>query len=334
MIQDLKVTVAVPIYGVEAYIERCATSLFEQTYENIEYIFVNDCTKDNSLRLLEKVMEKYPNRKPQVKIINHRVNRGLGAARNTALEYASGEFIMWVDSDDYIHKETVEKCCCNQHLTNADIISFGCYILSQNQTKRLHIAVYDNPIEFSLALFMRKTHGAVWGRLIRKQLYLDHNIRVKEGINMGEDFQVMPRLSYFANSISFIDEPLYYYDCSSASSYTNLYSKEKFTQDWESFDIIKNFFAQFNHKYDKEIYLAELKVIITDFVFSARYKDIDYYYHESRKRLGQINRKYWSFYSIPERLLLVLSRNRQIMSIYANVATNIKHFIENFYYRR
>lgn len=333
MIEDLKVTIAVPVYGVEAYIERCAVSLFEQTYGNIEYVFVNDCTKDNSIQVLKRVIEKYPSRKPYVKIINHEVNRGLGAARNTALQNASGEFIMWVDSDDYIHKKIVEKCCTTQHLTNADIVSCGCRVLLHNQTKCLHITAYCDPIDFSLALFMRKTHGAVWGRLIRKQLYVDNNIRVKDGINMGEDFQVMPKLAYFSKIVSFIDEPLYYYDCSLLSSYTNLYSKVKFLQDWESFDIVKKFFTQFG-KYDKEINLAELKVIITDFVFSARYKEIDYYYYESLKRLNLIDRGYWSYFSIPERLLLFLSSNRQVMSFYANITTSIKHLIEKFYYKR
>ena len=63
-----KVSVVIPVYGVEKYIERCARSLFEQTYDNIEYIFVDDCTKDRSIEILQKVLEDYPNRKNQVKI--------------------------------------------------------------------------------------------------------------------------------------------------------------------------------------------------------------------------------------------------------------------------
>ena len=87
MKQEIKVTVAVPIYGVEKYIERCAVSLFEQTYSNIEYIFVNDCTCDNSMGILKSILDKYPERKKQVKIIVHEQNKGLGAARNTAIKY-------------------------------------------------------------------------------------------------------------------------------------------------------------------------------------------------------------------------------------------------------
>lgn len=72
----LKVSIAIPVYGVEKFIERCACSVFEQTYKNIEYLFVNDCTKDKSIEILQSVIKKYPHREPHVKIINHGVNRG------------------------------------------------------------------------------------------------------------------------------------------------------------------------------------------------------------------------------------------------------------------
>ena len=97
-----QVSILVPVYGVEKYIERCARSLFEQTYENLEYIFVNDCTPDKSMEILMRVMEDYPNRKGNVRIFHHEHNRGLSAARNTALDAATSPFVTHVDSDDYL----------------------------------------------------------------------------------------------------------------------------------------------------------------------------------------------------------------------------------------
>ena len=79
--QDIKVSVCTPVYGVEAFIERCARSLFTQSYKNIEYIFVNDCTPDRSMEVLQQVLSDYPERKDSVKIVNHKTNRGLVAAR-------------------------------------------------------------------------------------------------------------------------------------------------------------------------------------------------------------------------------------------------------------
>ena len=75
------VSVLVPIYGVEEYIEKCTRSLFEQTYDNIEYVFVDDCTTDNSIIVLRNVLENYPKRKGHVKIVKHAQNKGLSGAK-------------------------------------------------------------------------------------------------------------------------------------------------------------------------------------------------------------------------------------------------------------
>ena len=87
------VSVIVPIYGVEPYIEKCARSLFEQSLENMEFIFVNDCTPDKSVEILRQVIEEYPRRYLQIQIIEHEENRGLAMARNSGLLIAKGEIL-------------------------------------------------------------------------------------------------------------------------------------------------------------------------------------------------------------------------------------------------
>ena len=100
---EILLSVLVPIYGVEKYIERCATSLFEQTLQDhIEFIFVNDCTKDNSVVKLLNLLKKYPHRISQVKLLEHSRNRGLAASRQTALNHATGDYVLTVDSDDWL----------------------------------------------------------------------------------------------------------------------------------------------------------------------------------------------------------------------------------------
>ena len=86
------VSILVPIYNVEPYIERCARSLFEQTYDNLEFVFVDDCTPDKSIQILETVITDYPNRAKQTRIIQHDHNRGLSATRNTLIYNSTGEF--------------------------------------------------------------------------------------------------------------------------------------------------------------------------------------------------------------------------------------------------
>ena len=118
-----KVSILVPIFGVEKYIERCARSLFEQTYSNLEYIFVNDCTPDKSVEVLENVMVNYPERIENVKILTHEKNRGVAAVRNTALDNACGDFVSLVDSDDWLELDAVELLVSKQLKTDADIVT-------------------------------------------------------------------------------------------------------------------------------------------------------------------------------------------------------------------
>ena len=104
-----KVSVIVLIYKVEKYIERCARSLFCQTMQDIEYVFVNDCTPDCSIQILQSVIDEYPQRKSDIKIISHEKNMGSGVARNTGLEVADGEYIIYCDGDDWVDPDMYEK---------------------------------------------------------------------------------------------------------------------------------------------------------------------------------------------------------------------------------
>ena len=121
---NFKVTICVPVYNVEKYIERCCKSLFEQTYSNIEYIFVDDRSPDNSIKVVENILQGYPKRKNAVKLIEHSVNKGLAATRNTGIDAASGEYILFVDSDDYLDHNAVELLMNKVEATHADVVIF------------------------------------------------------------------------------------------------------------------------------------------------------------------------------------------------------------------
>ena len=168
----MKVSILVPIYGVEKYIEQCAISLFSQTYEDVEYIFVNDCTPDNSISILEKVLANYPERKSQTKIINHPENRGLGAGRKTALAASTGEFILNVDSDDYIPTDAIEKLVAVQKETNADIVSGAFQFLTTDGALIDELPPHlDKQTTLRLLLTQNTILNNIWGRLIRRSLY-------------------------------------------------------------------------------------------------------------------------------------------------------------------
>ena len=137
-----KLSVVIPVYGVEKYIERCARSLFEQTLDDIEYIFVNDCTKDRSIDILNAVINDYPARKEQVRIVHHEKNKGLPFARQSGWQVATGEYIANCDSDDWVALDFYEIMYNEAIEKNADMVVSD-YILVEGESKRQMCGLRD-----------------------------------------------------------------------------------------------------------------------------------------------------------------------------------------------
>ena len=299
------VSICVPIYGVEKYIERCARSLFEQTYDNIEYVFVNDCTKDRSIDILNKVIEDYPQRKNKIQIINHDKNKGLAGARNTGVQVASGDWILWVDSDDYIDTTTVDKLICAQKINNADIVCFdGVAIFAHSKTYYKNLEYIDGK-DLALKMLQNKAPHQVWGHLIRKTLYTENNIRAIEGINQGEDFHVMPQIAYYAKKVRTFHQTLYYYDRTSEDSYSNNFTIKSLTQIEEAQKIIENFFI------DKEPYFVETlrNRKSQDIAFLMKYASLcedDSYYDHLIEQRDKLPRKFKCINQIQYKIIMFL----------------------------
>lgn len=190
----IKVSVCIPIYNVSAYIERCARSLFGQTCREVEYIFIDDCSPDNSVEILRRVMSEYAERMPEVRIVRHEQNRGLSAARNTAVEQAKGEYIMHVDSDDYLaHDSVVESMILKAEETNADIVEADYVAVTCNGKLNCKNIRNSRSKDRLLAdVICKNTQITIWNKLIRRRLYVDHNISVPDRLNNGEDYVTLP----------------------------------------------------------------------------------------------------------------------------------------------
>lgn len=214
----MKVSILVPVYGVEKYIEQCAVSLFEQTYEDIEYIFVDDCTLDKSFQILESTLSRYPHRIPQVRIVRHDHNRGLGAARKTALAASTGEFVLNVDSDDYLMPKAVEQLMDVQHRTKSDIVSGSYQTLSPDGAlRKVDVPFLGKELTLKLLLIQNTLTHNIWARLIKKSVYTDNDIDSIEGVNMAEDYCLTPRLILSACSLSYVSDVVYVYRLGSTS---------------------------------------------------------------------------------------------------------------------
>lgn len=245
---DYLVSVCVPIYNVENYIQRCAESLFKQTYSNIEFVFVDDCSPDNSISILQKTAMRFPHRMSQMRIIKHDKNMGLGHARNTAVAESMGLFLLHVDSDDYVDINVVEELVKEQEKDNSDIVSFPRCILFNGFHRIVSPAKEKNPSIYLNDILSGKKSANVWGALIRTSLYKSNNIKVEYGVNQSEDLQVFPRLLYYSQKISYIDNSYYYYDRTRELSYCNNFSEKSLEQVFNTYKVLDDFFISKNEQ--------------------------------------------------------------------------------------
>lgn len=228
------VSILVPVYGVERYIERCARHLFEQTYNNIEFIFVDDCTTDNSIEILKRTLIEYPYRHNQIKIIKHTKNKGLSSARNTAVAAAKGEWIIHVDSDDYIANDAIESLVNFALQNQLDVVSSQVYIVENDKTRKHPLFWGDNNKEqyIKRLLTWRNVPCSIWGRLIKRSIIVDKKIQSIDGVGFAEDFAIVPIILYYAKKIDYYSlKPLYYYECSNSESFTKSQFSQKNMED-------------------------------------------------------------------------------------------------------
>lgn len=207
----IDVSVVVPVYGVEKYIERCVRSLFEQTLtEGVEFIFVDDCTPDNSIDIIKEVLTEYPQRADQVKILRHDENRGLPQARKTGIDATQGEYIYNVDSDDWLELAALEKMYMAAVDNDADMIVCDMFYSSDSQCVASH-----RPFNSKKRFIDEVTSGrAAWwvcSKLIRRRLYFCPAPIVFPEKHMAEDLFQMLQIAERTSKTIYLPENLYHY---------------------------------------------------------------------------------------------------------------------------
>ena len=221
-------SIIAPVYGVERYIVNCADSLLGQTYDNIQFIFVNDGTKDASIALLEKLIdEKYSFLKDRIVIVNKH-NEGLPSARRTGMEYVTGDYVLHVDSDDWVEKDMVAKIAAKVVETDSDVIYFDFYkeYSSRSKLDREKDYTVDSKMKFIWGLFNYKAYGYVWNKCVKRSVYEKNDIRFPS-YGMHEDIYLMAQLLYCADSIVHLPEALYHYRRDNPGSISAAKTKNK-----------------------------------------------------------------------------------------------------------
>lgn len=207
-----KISLVVPIYGVERYIEKFAISVFSQTYDNLQYVFVNDGTKDNSMKVLETLVdEHFPYLRTRITIVEQE-NKGLPLARKAGIDNATGEYILFADSDDWLEHNAVEKIVVTAESTNADIVYFDLIKEYKNKRSIKKEKEYTEKTKelWIENIFNYSSFGYGVTKCFRKSLYTDNEIHIPK-LGMHEDICLMSQIIFYANKIVQLPEVLYHY---------------------------------------------------------------------------------------------------------------------------
>lgn len=218
ILSQATVSIIIPIYNRENTIEPCTRSLFEQTLDTIEYIFIDDGSKDLSIEVLKSTVDKYPKRKPWIKIISLPHNEGVAAARRIGIENATGKYIIHCDSDDWVDKDMYERLYLKAKESNADIV--GCNFRHEYSDVQydFHQQYTDNMEENIRRLINGKIFPSLCTSLTLKKLIFDNRLSFPVGLNMGEDLFFNLQLYIHAKKIVGIDWAPYHYQHTEDSS--------------------------------------------------------------------------------------------------------------------
>lgn len=243
---DIKLSIIVPVYNVYEYIDKCLKSLVNQTLENIEIIVVNDGSPDNSQEIIDKYTKQFPNK---IKSFITE-NGGQGAARNFGIEKASGEFIAFVDSDDFVEVEMYEKMYKRAIEKNSDIVICGNNVITLNGKIIKETSLLFNNNDILNILFGKM---AVWNKIYKRSLLLKNKIKFRSKV-WYEDVDFTIKVLFSNVKIDYIDLPLYNYIIREGSTMNNK-NIERNTEIIYAFDEIIKYFKneKLYNKYKEEI---------------------------------------------------------------------------------
>ncbi len=312
----VKVSVIVPVYNVEKYLEKCLESLVNQTLKEIEIIVVNDGTKDNSGEIIDKYAKKYPNK---VKGYT-KENGGLSSARNYGLQYATGEYIAFVDSDDWVELDMYEKMYHKAKEKNFDIVVCNLsYVYEDKKVKAYSNVKNDLTKREEIKNAMLDIYPAAWNKIYKKDLF-KNKVEFKKGV-WFEDVEFLYRLFPYINSIGKVDDFLYNY-LQRSGAITSTFDKRLFDyiNNWNG---IIDYYKTHNlyEEYKAELEYCYVRYLYATFVKrAANFKDKKMYKEavlEAQKNV-KINfsnyRKNKYFYKSKKGIYLVLF-NRLISKI-------------------
>ena len=307
-----KVSLIIPVYNVENYIEKCLNSVVNQTLKDMEVIIVNDGSKDLSKQKIQKYLEKYP----WIKYLE-KENGGLSDARNYGMPYATGKYIAFLDSDDYVEKTMYEEMYNIAEKENADMVDCD-FVWEYPNRKRKDIGeIYKNKKEI-----IEKCRVVAWNKIIKREILEKTKIKFPVGLRY-EDMEFFYKLVPYINKVSFIKKCFVHYVQreNSIANTQNVRTKEIFI-------ILDNIISYYKEKGLYDEYRDELEYIYVKFLLCSSLKRISKIAEKKERKQAQketwdnINKKFpnWRKNSILKKKnlknLYIKSNNKVTFKIY------------------
>ncbi len=224
------VSVLVPVYQAEKYIERCARSLFEQTYDNLEYVFVNDCTTDGSISILERTIKDYPECSSKVHVIHHHRNRGASAARNTGIEAARGEYFFFMDADDELTTDCIEKLVEPLTEQQYDIVIGNTLTIGNDRLgSQLRLKLSDGEVlrgSEIMDTYRKKWNMTPCNKLCRTAFIRQERLLFKEGLYYEDELWCF-QVACVAKTLRAVNQLTYKYMIRENSATTSIQGKKR-----------------------------------------------------------------------------------------------------------
>lgn len=250
----LKVSIIVPFYNVERYIEKCLETLVNQTLEDIEIILVNDGSKDKSIEIVNKFLEKYPEKL----VYFEKENGGLSDARNYAIPYAKGEYIAFLDSDDYVEKDMYEKMYQLAKEENSDMVECDFYWEYPEKIKIDTGAIYNGKKEM-----LEKVRVVAWNKLIKREILEKAKIEFPKGYRY-EDVEFTYKLIPYLEKVSFLKKPCIHY-----IQRENSISNSQNERTKEIFDVLDHVIRYYKEKGIYDEYKEEIEYIYARYLLCS-----------------------------------------------------------------
>ena len=262
----LKLSFILPCYNVAPYIERCARSLFEQTLDDIEYVFVEDCSTDNGLEILMSVLDEYPNRKPHVNIIHHEKNKGIAETKKDGYLGATGEYVICLDSDDCVDLRMAELMYAKAVQSDADCVICDFFYSSDKDYEAGSIPqdFIDRGVDLRSAILNRDLAPYLGSKLVRRTVLTGNDIVWGKG-SYGEDVVLSAMEAFYSKKVECVNVPLHHYRYN-PNSISNQIDEQRLVRNHVEYSgniqIIEDFFRSKGcvDQFAKGLYISKVNV--------------------------------------------------------------------------